>query len=74
VVLCPVVDSSRVMLGIITDRDIYVALGTRDLRHSELGAEKVMSHEVATGRAVDEIHAALKIMRTRESPAATGRQ
>ena len=62
----PVVDSSGGVVGIITDRDICVALGTRDRRPSELVAEKVMSRQVATCRTVDEIHAALKIMQTRK--------
>jgi CBS domain-containing protein len=62
----PVVDSSRVVLGIITDRDICVAVGTKDRRPSDLVAEKVMSRQVATCQTVDEIHVAIKIMRTRK--------
>jgi CBS domain-containing protein len=62
----PVVDSAGKVLGIITDRDICVALGTRNRRPSELVAEQAMSREVATCRATDEIHAALEIMRSRK--------
>ena len=62
----PVVDSGGKVLGIITDRDICVALGTRDRRPSELVAEQAMSREVAVCRATDEIHAALEIMRARK--------
>jgi CBS domain-containing protein len=62
----PVVDSNQKLVGIITDRDICVALGTRDRRPSELAAEQVMSHPVATCKSTDEIHGALKIMRTRK--------
>jgi CBS domain-containing protein len=62
----PVVDLNGHVLGIITDRDICVALGTRDRRPSELTAQQVMSREVASCRTTDDIHAALKIMRTRQ--------
>ncbi len=61
----PVVNEAGRMVGIITDRDICVALGTRDRRPSELVAEQVMSPHVVTCRSADEIHAALKIMRAR---------
>jgi CBS-domain-containing membrane protein len=54
------------VLGIITDRDICVALGTRDRRPSELTAQQVMSREVASCRTTDDIHAALTIMKTRQ--------
>jgi len=57
---------ARVILGIITDRDICVAVGTKDRRPSGLVAEKVMSRQVATCRTVDEIHVSIKIMRTRK--------
>ena len=62
----PVVDSGGRVVGIITDRDICVALGTRDRRPSELVAEQAMSRNVATCRATAEIHAALKIMQARK--------
>jgi CBS domain-containing protein len=62
----PVVDGSRKVLGIITDRDICIAIGTRNRRPSELVAEQAMSRQVATCRCTDDIHAALKVMRTRK--------
>jgi len=62
----PVVDSSGKVAGMITDRDICIALGTRDRRSSELVAEQVMSRETATCRTTDEIHAALKLMGARK--------
>ncbi len=61
----PVIDGTGRILGIITDRDICVALGTRNLRPSELKAEQVMSRQVATCQSGDDIHTALGIMRTR---------
>ena len=62
----PVVDTVGAVLGIITDRDICVALGTRNRIPSELAAEEAMSSPAATCQASDEIHAALNIMRTRK--------
>jgi CBS domain-containing protein len=59
----PVVDFTGKMIGIITDRDICVALGTRNQRPSELVAEHVMTRDVATCSGSDEIHTALKVMR-----------
>lgn len=61
----PVVDSAGRVVGIITDRDICVALGTRDRRPSELVAGQVMSRNVATCLTGDDIHTALKTMRSR---------
>lgn len=58
----PVVDRERRVVGMITDRDICVALGTRDRRASELRAEQAMSRQVISCRSSDDIHAVLKTM------------
>jgi CBS domain-containing protein len=58
----PVVDAAGKVLGIITDRDICVALGTRDRRPSEITAEQAMSRAVAACRTDDDIHEALHMM------------
>jgi CBS-domain-containing membrane protein len=60
----PVIDAGGMVIGIITDRDICVAVGTRDQRPSELVAEQAMSRKVTTCRASDDIHVVLKLMRT----------
>jgi len=62
----PVVDATGRVQGIITDRDICVALGTRNVRPSELTAGQVMTRPVAVCALNDDIHAALKIMQTRK--------
>jgi CBS-domain-containing membrane protein len=59
----PVVDSNGAVLGIITYRDICVALGTRDQRPSELIAQEVMSRDLATCQPDNEIHSALRTMK-----------
>ena len=61
----PVVDARGRVIGILTDRDVCVAVGTKDRRPSELVAEQVMTRQVATCRTSDEIHTALHTMRTR---------
>ena len=62
----PVVDVGKNVVGIITDRDICVALGTRDRRPSELMVEQAMSRQVAICNSSDEIHTALDIMKKRK--------
>jgi CBS domain-containing protein len=62
----PVVDASRKVVGIITDRDICVVVGTKNQRPSDLVADQAMSRQVATCRPDDDIHTALNVMRTRK--------
>jgi|SRR5579863_1593001 len=62
----PVTGPDGTIQGILTDRDICVALGTRNLRPSEVTAAQAMSRNVAICKARDDIHTALKIMRTRK--------
>ncbi len=62
----PVVNAEKRVVGIVTDRDICVALGTRDRRPSELQVKELMTSDVACCRADDEIHEALKTMRLRK--------
>jgi len=62
----PVTDANGKMVGMITGRDISVALGSKDCRPSDLVAGQVMSRNIATCGGMDDIHAALKTMRTRQ--------
>lgn len=62
----PVIDAGGKIVGIVTDRDVCVAVGTRNLRPSELTAAQAMSHPVAVCQSGDDIHAALKIMRAKK--------
>jgi CBS domain-containing protein len=62
----PVVDAGKKVVGIITDRDICIALGTRNRRPAELLVGEVMTSDVATCRADDDIHDALHTMRLRK--------
>jgi len=61
----PVVDPDHQVIGIITDRDVCLALGTRDRRPSEVTAAQAMSHPAVTCKASDDIHQVLAIMHDR---------
>jgi CBS domain-containing protein len=57
----PVVDSGRVV-GIVTDRDIAIALGTRNVKPSELTVQDVSLPKLFYTTAVDDIHVAMQTM------------
>jgi len=59
----PVVGSDEKVVGIITDRDICVALGTRGRPSGEVTVSEVMSQKVYACAPEDEIHLALRAMR-----------
>jgi CBS domain-containing protein len=59
----PVMDHGKLQ-GMITDRDICIALGTKNVLAGEVTAGEVIGHEVFTCAPQDEIHQALKTMRT----------
>ncbi|HTQ60467.1 MAG TPA: CBS domain-containing protein [Candidatus Solibacter sp.] len=59
----PVVGSDERVVGIITDRDICVALGTRGRPSGEVTVSEVMSQKVYACAPEDEIHLALRAMR-----------
>ncbi|MCU1287849.1 MAG: hypothetical protein JWN60_78 [Acidobacteria bacterium] len=60
----PVVDAEMRVVGIITDRDICVAAGSRDCKASEIKAEEFCGEEnVVSCRPGDKIKDALKLMK-----------
>src|SRR2546421_11976920 len=59
----PVVTDGRNAIGVITDRDIAIALGTRNEQASEIPVKEVMTRELYTTFPDDDLDAALKIMR-----------
>ncbi len=58
----PVVEAGR-LAGIITDRDICIALGTRGLPAQELAVRDVETTPVQTCSTQDSLHHALQLMR-----------
>lgn len=61
----PIVDDGHRLLGVVTDRDMAIAMGTRERRASELVAEELMSAEPATCCAEDDVAEALATMQAR---------
>lgn len=62
----PVIDESQKVIGILTDRDICIRLGTNNARPSDVTVAQAMSSKVATCRVDEEIHCALKRMAARK--------
>lgn len=58
----PVIDDAGRVLGVITDRDVSVALGTRNLAASRLRVSEVMSNDVHTCHAGQGVRSALEMM------------
>jgi CBS domain-containing protein len=60
--ILPVVDDGM-LVGVVTDRDMYIALATRNARASQLRIGAVASQNVATCVPEDDVHEALKTMK-----------
>ena len=61
----PVVDRDRCVVGVVTDRDVALALGSDDVRPSERSVADVMTRETVTCRADETAQQALGRMRDR---------
>lgn len=59
----PVVEQGK-LVGIVTDRDMYVALATRDRRASELTVGDVARGDVYTCGPDDDVHSVLELMKS----------
>ena len=60
--ILPVVDGGR-LAGVVTDRDMYIALATRNARASQLTVREVATRLVATCAPEDDVHEALATMK-----------
>jgi CBS-domain-containing membrane protein len=61
--ILPVVeDSSGRIVGVVTDRDLFIALGTKGQNASELIVGDVMRQDVLCCAPIDDLHSALKLM------------
>lgn len=58
----PVVADGGEVAGIVTDRDIFIALGTRNVRSSDLNVGAVVHDHVLCCKASDDVHTALQKM------------
>ena len=59
----PVIDAEKKVCGVVTDRDICVALGTRNQRAGEVCVEEVVQRKVYACNPEDDVHMALQSMR-----------
>jgi CBS domain-containing protein len=62
--IVPIVDPHNRVRGVVTDRDVCIALGTRNQPAASVRAGDVMSTELLTSAATDDLAAALDTMRT----------
>jgi CBS domain-containing protein len=60
--ILPIVEGGK-LIGVVTDRDMYIALATRNTRASELPVAAVAHGPVVTCAPEDDVHAALAIMK-----------
>ena len=60
--ILPVVDEGE-LVGVVTDRDLYIALATQNARASHLRVGAVASKMLATCTPEDDVHAALTTMK-----------
>jgi len=58
----PVVDGAERVTGIVTDRDICIALGTRNLQPAGVLAGEISQPKCVTCRPEDDLRVALKLM------------
>lgn len=61
--ILPVVDDAGKLVGIVTDRDMFIALATRDRLASQLTVGEVARQDVITCAPGDDVHAALATMK-----------
>lgn len=59
--ILPVVDDGE-LVGVVTDRDMYIALATQNARAAELKVGAVASRNLATCTPEDDVRAALETM------------
>jgi CBS domain-containing protein len=62
----PIVEDGGRVVGIVTDRDLFLALGTSDRRPSELSLGEIMNKDLALCNPGSEVRSALKTMAQRQ--------
>jgi CBS domain-containing protein len=60
--ILPVVENGK-LVGVVTDRDMFIALATRDARASDMTVGQVAGTQVFTCEPDDDVHAALATMK-----------
>ena len=62
----PVLGDAEAIVGIVTDRDMLIAVGTRNQRPADLTVAEVMTSPVVTCAPSDDVAAALSTMKDRK--------
>jgi len=62
--ILPVIDEGKIV-GVVTDRDMYIALGTRNQPASQITVGDVATRTVWTCAPTDDVHVALGTMKER---------
>jgi CBS domain-containing protein len=60
--ILPIVNTEQKVVGVVTDRDLCVALGTRNRLPGDIRVSEVASGNIYSCRPEDDIHAALETM------------
>ncbi len=60
--ILPIVNAQSKVTGVITDRDISIALGTRNRLPGEIAVKEVASPKLHSCKPEDEVHSALQTM------------
>lgn len=58
----PIVENGGSVVGMVTDRDLFIALGTRNLNAADLAVGEVMNRDLAICAPDDDVRDALKTM------------
>ena len=61
--MLPVIDVEGKLVGVVTDRDMYIALATRNRLASQITVGEVAQKQVFTCEPDDDVHAALATMK-----------
>ncbi|MFZ0821281.1 MAG: CBS domain-containing protein [Candidatus Acidiferrales bacterium] len=60
--ILPVVNPERKVVGVMTDRDMCIALGTRNCLPGQIAVKEVMTSKVHSCQVDDDVHSALETM------------
>jgi len=60
--LLPIINAEKKVIGVVTDRDLCIALGTRNIPAGEIAVASIATGNVFRCYAEDEIHSALATM------------
>jgi len=63
----PVVEDGGRVIGMVTDRDLFIALGTQNRRPADLTVSEIMNKDLSVCAPTDDVSAALTTMAQKQS-------